>query len=78
MADEPTGNLDTRTGEIVLGTFQKLNKEMGNTIILITHEPDVAEHAKRIITIRDGVIVSDKKNHEQRKAHIEANHHQTT
>jgi putative ABC transport system ATP-binding protein len=78
LADEPTGNLDTKTGEIVLGTFQKLNKEMGNTIILITHEPDVAEHAKRIITIRDGVIVSDKKNHTQKHAHIEANHHQTT
>lgn len=78
LADEPTGNLDTKTGEIVLGTFQKLNKELGNTIILITHEPDVAEHAKRIITIRDGVIVSDKKNHTQKHAHVELNHHQTT
>jgi putative ABC transport system ATP-binding protein len=68
LADEPTGNLDTKTGEIVLGTFQKLNQEGNRTIILITHEPDVAEHAKRIITIRDGVIVSDKKNHTQRKA----------
>ncbi|HEV8666463.1 MAG TPA: ABC transporter ATP-binding protein [Candidatus Paceibacterota bacterium] len=78
LADEPTGNLDTRTGEIVLGTFQKLNKEDGRTIILITHEPDVAEHAKRIIPIRDGVIVSDKKNHAQKQAHIEAGHRQTT
>lgn len=69
LADEPTGNLDTKTGEIVLGTFQKLNKEHGRTIILITHEPDVAEHAKRIITLRDGVILSDKK-HTQRIAHI--------
>ncbi len=68
LADEPTGNLDTKTGEIVLGTFQKLNKIKGNTIILITHEPDVAEHAQRIITIRDGVIVSDRKNEKQRKA----------
>jgi putative ABC transport system ATP-binding protein len=68
LADEPTGNLDTKTGEIVLGTFQKLNKEHGRTIILITHEPDVAEHAKRIIMLRDGVIVSDKKNHQQRQA----------
>ncbi len=62
LADEPTGNLDTQTGEIVLGTFQRLNKEQGRTIILITHEPDVAQHAERIITIRDGNIVSDAKN----------------
>ena len=62
LADEPTGNLDTKTGEIVLGTFQELNKKQGRTIILITHERDVAEHADRIITIRDGAIVGDKKN----------------
>ncbi len=68
LADEPTGNLDTRTGEIVLGTFQKLNNEHGRTIILITHEHDVAEHAKRIIMLRDGKIVSDKK-HQQKQAH---------
>src|ERR1700733_4148576 len=69
LADEPTGNLDTRTGEIVLGTFQKLNKEFGSTIVLITHEPDVAEHAKRIIVLRDGKILSDKHNH-QKMAHV--------
>ena len=68
LADEPTGNLDTKTGEIVLGTFQKLNKEHGRTIILITHEHDVAEYAERIITLRDGVIVSDSKSHSQRSA----------
>ena len=56
LADEPTGNLDTQTGNIVLGTFERLNKEFGCTIILITHEQEVAEHAKRIIHIRDGLI----------------------
>ncbi len=69
LADEPTGNLDTKTGEIVLGTFQKLNKEQGRTVILITHEQDVAEHAERIITIRDGLIQSDNKSHVRRLAH---------
>lgn len=64
LADEPTGNLDSKTGEIVLGTFQKLNRE-GHTIALITHERDVAEHARRIITIRDGMIISDQINQHQ-------------
>lgn len=65
LADEPTGNLDTKTGEIVLDTFEKLNREHGRTIILITHETGVAEHAKRIIHIKDGVIVSDTQNHKK-------------
>jgi putative ABC transport system ATP-binding protein len=56
FADEPTGNLDTKTGEVVLDTFQRLNEEEGRTIILITHERYVAEHARRIIHIRDGSI----------------------
>ncbi len=59
LADEPTGNLDSKTGEIVLGTFQKLNGQ-GRTIILITHEADVAEYAERIIFLKDGRIVEDK------------------
>jgi len=73
LADEPTGNLDTKTGEIVLGTFQKLNKEHGRTVILITHEHEVAEHAERIITMRDGLVVDDSKKHARRQAkHHEA------
>jgi len=66
LADEPTGNLDSKTGEIVLGTFQKLN-EQGRTIILITHERYVAEHADRIIHIVDGEIKTDGRNHNQKK-----------
>ena len=62
LADEPTGNLDTKTSEIVLGTFQKLNKELGRTIILITHEQEVAEHADRILFIRDGLL-EEKEHH---------------
>ena len=71
LADEPTGNLDTKTGEIVLGTFQKLNEDHGRTIILITHELDVAEHADRIIVIRDGKITEDRKNHKKKDAILE-------
>ncbi len=67
LADEPTGNLDSKTGQVVLKTFQDLNKKQNRTIILITHELFIAEHADRIITIRDGVIVSDQSNNKKRQ-----------
>ena len=66
LADEPTGNLDSKTSEVVLATFQQLNQVEGHTIILITHERDVAEHAKRIIFIKDGVIVEDSITHKRK------------
>ena len=62
FADEPTGNLDSKTGEVVLKTFQNLNQQ-GRTIILITHEKYIAEHAKRIISIKDGEIIEDTLSH---------------
>ena len=66
LADEPTGNLDSKTGEVVLGTFQKLNKELGRTIVLITHEQDIAEHADRILFIKDGMLIEDRTTHKKR------------
>ncbi len=66
LADEPTGNLDSKTGEIVLHTFQSLNMKRGKTVVLITHEQYVAEHADRIIHIFDGTIIRDERNVSQR------------
>jgi putative ABC transport system ATP-binding protein len=59
LADEPTGNLDTRTSIDVMGIFQRLNLERNITVLLITHEHDIAEYGTRIVTCRDGHIVSD-------------------
>jgi putative ABC transport system ATP-binding protein len=58
LADEPTGNLDSRTSEEVLAIFQQLNAD-GITVLLVTHETDVAEHAKRVVTFKDGLLLSD-------------------
>jgi putative ABC transport system ATP-binding protein len=60
LADEPTGNLDSRTSEEIMGIFQELN-DAGKTVVLITHEPDIAAHAKRVIYLRDGLIWRDEK-----------------
>ncbi|MDO8522204.1 MAG: ABC transporter ATP-binding protein [bacterium] len=61
FADEPTGNLDSKSGEIVMEIIQKLHNEMGHTVILITHESYTAEYAERIIRLRDGLVESDTK-----------------
>jgi putative ABC transport system ATP-binding protein len=60
LADEPTGNLDSKTGEEIMNLFENLHGQ-GNTIILVTHEMDIAQHAHRVIFIRDGKIASDEK-----------------
>lgn len=60
LADEPTGNLDSKTSVEILGIFQKLNKEKGITIIIVTHETDIARYAARIVGFRDGLIIKDE------------------
>lgn len=69
LADEPTGNLDSKTGEEIMMLFEELHKQ-GNTIILVTHEPDIAEHAHRIIRIRDGKVASDDNNGHRRTYNV--------
>jgi putative ABC transport system ATP-binding protein len=67
LADEPTGNLDSRTSDEVMAIFQALNEE-GRTVILITHEPDIATYARRVVQMRDGGIVSDETVRDRRRA----------
>ncbi len=71
LADEPTGNLDTRTSIEVMGLLQRLNVERGLTILLVTHEPDIAEYATRVISFRDGVVRADRAVSERRTARLE-------
>ena len=65
LADEPTGNLDTRASEEVISTFLKLNKEKGITVVFVTHEPDIAAFTRRIIHVRDGLVSSDVRNEQK-------------
>jgi putative ABC transport system ATP-binding protein len=60
LADEPTGNLDSRTAVDVMSVFQTLNTETGITIALVTHEPDIAQYARRVIVFKDGRVKSDE------------------
>jgi putative ABC transport system ATP-binding protein len=61
LADEPTGNLDSQSEKDIMGIFRQLNK-MGTTIVMVTHEPEIAANSKRIVTVKDGNIISDKIN----------------
>jgi putative ABC transport system ATP-binding protein len=71
LADEPTGNLDSRTSIEVMGIFQRLNQERGITVVLITHEMDIAEYGTRTVTFRDGQVVADKAVARRRQAQDE-------
>ncbi len=62
LADEPTGALDSKTGRMIMNIFHKLHKEQGKTIILITHSPELAEETERIITLKDGEIIGERRN----------------
>ncbi len=62
LADEPTGNLDSRSSAEILAVLQRLNRERGVTVVIVTHEPDIARHTRRIIQVRDGLIIRDEPN----------------
>ena len=68
LADEPTGNLDSRSSEEIVAILQRLNREQGLTVVVVTHEPDIAASTQRIISTRDGVVVSDEKVEQPRQA----------
>jgi putative ABC transport system ATP-binding protein len=68
LADEPTGNLDSKSGAEIMAIFQRLNEEQGITIIFVTHEPEIAQHTQRIVRLSDGRIVDDRPVREPRKA----------
>jgi putative ABC transport system ATP-binding protein len=71
LADEPTGNLDTKTSIEIMQIFQRLNAERGLTIVLVTHERDIAEYGTRIVAFRDGRVSGDQPVHVRRSAELE-------
>ena len=71
LADEPTGNLDSRSSEEIMGILQQLNRQEGMTVIIVTHEPDIGEHTRRIVSMRDGRIIDDRPVAEPRQANAE-------
>jgi len=72
LADEPTGNLDTKTSDDIMRVFEALNRNEGITVIIVTHEPDVAAYAKRLIQIVDGRVRSDAPVAHRRLAEVSA------
>lgn len=68
LADEPTGNLDSKSGAEIMAIFQRLNEENGITIVFVTHEPEIAHHTRRIIRLSDGHIISDERVSDQKRA----------
>jgi len=64
LADEPTGNLDTRTGEEIMELIRALNRDQGITVLMVTHEPEMAAYARRVVRFLDGRVDSDRRNGE--------------
>jgi putative ABC transport system ATP-binding protein len=75
LADEPTGNLDSHTGLEILALFQRLHREHGQTIVIVTHDPAIAAHAARLVTVKDGLIESDVRNTNQRLEPVDGQPH---
>lgn len=71
LADEPTGNLDSKSGKVVIDALERINGRMKKTILMVTHDPQVASHCKRIIFLKDGVILEDLRRREEREEFYE-------